>query len=139
MFSKVVKHNSSCLICNSSYNLNYHHVFPDQKLSEVFKVARGGDLRATIDEINKCVVVCEPDHRAIHRGLRRGWLSGQFDNGKQSDALLALPYMPYLPWLAKQKPRLFQEFYRQNVQTAHDVIWPFVSDKPQRPKLVVVR
>jgi hypothetical protein len=126
-------------ILNASYNIQFHHIFPAEKVSEVHKIAKSGDLKATIAELDKCLPVCDPDHRAIHKGLRRGWLSGQFDNGKPSDALLALPYMPYLPWLAKQKPRVFQEFYRQNVQSAHDVLWPFISDKPQRPKLMVVK
>lgn len=138
-FYKHVKHNSHCLICLSSYNLNFHHVEPAQKVSEVFKVAKNGDLAATIAELQKCVPVCDPDHRAIHRGLRRGWLAGQFDNGKPSDATHALPYMPYLSWLARQKPRVFSEFYRDNIQSAHNIMWPFISEKPDRPPLRLVK
>jgi hypothetical protein len=139
IFYKTVKHHSHCLLCHSTYNLQFHHVEPDQKVSEVFKIASAGDLAATIRELNKCVPLCDPDHKAVHKGLIKGWLKGQFENGRQSDALHALPYMPYLNWMSRQKPKIFHDFYRDNIQSAHNVIWPFISDKPKSPRLRLVK
>lgn len=139
VFYKTIKHNSNCLICGSSYNIQFHHCEPEQKISEIFKIAKGGDLRATIEEMQKCVPVCDPDHRAIHRGLRRGWLKGEFDNGRPSHAIEALPYMPYLNWLSKRKPQVFVDFYRQNIEAAHNVVWPFLSDINHNPRLRLVK
>lgn len=127
LFYKTVKHNSACMICGTNNNLQFHHVEPADKISEVHKIAKNNDLATTIAEMNKCLPICDSDHRGIHKGLRRGWLKGHFDNGKPSNALFALPYLPYLPWFAKQKPHVIFEFYRHNVEASHNAVWPLLG------------
>lgn len=110
-FYKAVKCNSRCLICGS-HDIQMHHVNPSEKSSEVYRVAKFGDLFSTIKEINKCVPVCQEDHTSIHKGRTRGWLLGRFDNGERAVPDRALDFMPYTIWFAKKWPYFLFDFYR---------------------------
>lgn len=115
-FYKTVKHNSHCLICSGVRDLQFHHVCPSEKITEIHKIAKNAELIKVIEELNKCVPLCDTDHRAVHRGNRNGWLKGQFDNGKQSQALEAFAFLPYLPWFFKQKPHVLIRFYKDTLE-----------------------
>jgi hypothetical protein len=115
VFYKTVKHHSTCLICGTAKDIQFHHVCPSDKIAEVSKVAKANELRATIEEMNKCVPLCDVHHKAVHRGLRHGWLSGQFDNGQASYPDQAARFMPYLPWFFHKNPTVLINFYRNMV------------------------
>ena len=118
VFYKVVKHHSNCLLCKAP-NPQFHHVKPADKLSEVFKIASNGDLGATIDEINKCVPLCDPHHKSVHRGTIPGWLDGKYDNGGASHAFAADQYRPYVQYFASRHPQIILRFYRDYIEREH--------------------
>ena len=94
-FYLAVKRQSFCLICRSP-EVQFHHVFPEHKIAEVCKVAKLGNMNLLIDEFNKVVPLCEPDHRAVHRGRIKGWLFGRTVHGAPSHANEAVKHMPFL-------------------------------------------
>lgn len=112
------------MVCGSAEHLNFHHIRPVDKITEILKVARHGDMVATVNEIQKTIPVCEFDHKRIHKGQLRGWLDGQFDNGKPSTAEYAYQYSPYLNWLARKRPEVMMEFYRDYIEKNHRALWP---------------
>lgn len=124
IFYKHVKHHSKCMVCGSVEHLNMHHIAPADKITEILKIARHGDMVATIAEIQKTIPVCEFDHRRIHRGQLKGWLDGYFDNGKLSTAENAYKYSPYLNWFASKRPEVMFEFYRNYIEKNHRALWP---------------
>jgi len=128
IFYKHIKHNSRCMVCSSNEHLNFHHVKPADKLSEIFKVTNMGDLDMTIAEMQKTIPLCEFDHRRVHTGRLNGWLDGHFDNGKPSSAHLAMQYTPYITWLAKRKPHIVVDFYRDYVDKNHRALMGVFAD-----------
>lgn len=118
VFYKVIKHHSHCLICNAP-QIQMHHVAPREKISEVYKIAANGDMAATINEINKCVPLCDPHHRAVHKGNIPGWLDGKHDNGRSSDSFMVQQYRPYLVWFGKHHPHILKRFHRDYVEREH--------------------
>lgn len=124
IFYKHVKHNSKCMVCGSAECLNFHHIRPADKTMEILKIARHGDLPSTIAELEKCIPVCEFDHKRIHKGQLQGWLDGHFDNGRPSHAAHAMQYAPYLQWLARKRPEVMLQFYRDYIEKNHRALWP---------------
>lgn len=141
-FYKHTKHNSRCMVCGSVEHLNFHHIKPADKVTEILKVARWGDLPATISELNKTIPVCEHDHKRIHKGNLRGWLDGHFDNGKPSTAEYAMQYSPYLNWLARKRPEVMLQFYRNYIEKNHRALWPIFNSAglgiARNPRLAVL-
>lgn len=142
VFYKIVKHHSKCLICGSP-NTQFHHVCPKQKLSEVFRVASNGDLFACMEELNKCVPLCDPHHRGVHKGTIPGWLDGKHDNGTTSQAFAARQHMPYLGHFARRHPQVVLQFYRDYIEREHLAIAPLLSalgqDIPKNLRMGIVR
>ena len=95
-FYRAVKRNSLCLICNTNENIQFHHIIPAEKLTEVYKVAAMGNMRLLRDEFNKTVPLCDADHKAVHKGRITGWLLGKTVHGGYSDHSQAIKHMPYL-------------------------------------------
>lgn len=126
-FYKHIKHNSKCMVCGSNEHLNFHHVKPADKITEIFKIVSQGDLQATVEEMQKCVPLCEFDHKRVHQGKLHGWLDGYYDNGKPSNARLAYQYAPYLNWIARKKPQVLVEFYRDHIERNHSALWPIFN------------
>lgn len=110
VFYKVIKHNSYCVICGSP-DIQFHHVNPAQKLSEIYRVAKMGDMRATITELQKCIPLCQIHHTAVHKGQILGYLDGKFDNGGKSTAHNAAKFMPYLSVFARANRSVIFNFY----------------------------
>lgn len=111
-FYKAVKDRCKCLICAAS-NPQFHHVSPSEKISEVHRIARIGNMDLLVNEFNKCVPLCEIHHRDVHSGKTAGWLDGLFDNGRKSDSIIAMRYMPFLDWfLENEKNSLELRGYR---------------------------
>lgn len=127
VFYKIVKHNSKCLICGSP-SIQMHHVCPKEKISEVFRIASSGDLKSTIREINKCVPLCDPDHRAVHKGIIPGWMEGPYDGGHGfSKAFAAEKYRPYLQYFSKRHPQTILRFYDEYIHREHDALFPLID------------
>lgn len=101
-FYKAVKEQSSCLICDTDRNVQFHHVNPSEKISEVGKIAMIGDMNLLVIEFNKCVALCEKHHQYVHGGLISGWLDGRFNNGRRSSGHIAEEFMPYLDYMGVQ-------------------------------------
>ena len=97
-FYKAVKEQSSCLICDTDRNVQFHHVKPSEKISELGKIAMLGDMDLLVVEFNKCVALCEKHHQYVHGGLISGWLDGKFNNGRRSSGHIAMRFMPYLEY-----------------------------------------
>lgn len=95
-FYKAVKRRSFCLICHDTDNIEFHHISPADKLSEVTKVAKLGNLDLLKAEFNKTLPLCSRDHKAVHAGRIKGWLFGRTIHGKPSDAREAVKFMPFL-------------------------------------------
>jgi hypothetical protein len=95
-FYKAVKEQSSCLICDTDRNVQFHHVDPSKKVSEVGKIAMFGDPESLVAELNKCVTLCEKHHQYVHGGMINGWLKGRFNNGKISNDNIAIQFMPII-------------------------------------------
>lgn len=121
VFYKIVKHNSYCLICGSP-NVQFHHCTPAEKINEIHKVAKTGDLAACIDELQKCVPLCDPHHRGVHRGVIQGWLDGHHDNGRPSTAFAAAKFRPYVTWFGRAHPHIIKRFYRDYIDREHQAI-----------------
>ena len=97
-FYKAVKDQSTCLICDTDKNVQFHHVKPSEKISELGKIAMFGDMKLLVIEFNKCVSLCEKHHQYVHGGLISGWLEGEFNNGRKSSGHIAKQFMPYLEY-----------------------------------------
>jgi len=97
-FYKAVKDQSTCLICDTDKSVQFHHVDPSNKTSEVGKIAMLGDMQLLVIEFNKCVSLCEKHHQYVHGGLISGWLEGKFNNGRKSSGHIAMRFMPYLEY-----------------------------------------
>lgn len=142
VFYKHVKHNSHCMVCGSAEHVTFHHIKPADKVTEILKVARWGDMVATVSELNKTIPICEHDHQRIHKGNLRGWLDGHFDNGRPSTAEYAYQYSPYLNWLARKRPEVMLQFYRDYMEKNHRALWPVFNAAgialPRSQRLVVV-
>jgi hypothetical protein len=126
-FHQHVKANSKCMVCGSFEHITFHHIKPADKFSEVCKIARTGDLTATVNELNKTIPICEMDHTRIHRGRLSGWLDGQFDNGGVSTGQFAYQYSPYLNWLAKKRPQVFKDFYERYIEPNNKSLAPLFN------------
>lgn len=126
-FYKHTKHHSKCMVCGSAEHLNFHHIRPADKITEILKVARYGDMVATVAELQKTIPICEHDHKRIHRGQLRGWLDGHFDNGEPSTGQYAYQYSPYLNWFARKRPEVMMEFYRDYIEKNHGALWPIFN------------
>jgi hypothetical protein len=141
VFYKTIKHNSCCVICQAS-SPQFHHVLRSEKIAEVHKVAKMGDLQATIDEFQKCIPLCQVHHTAVHKGVIPGYLRGEYDNGRRADDSAAQQYMPYLGWFARRKKHVLLEFYRDQVERNHGALAPIFSAaglcQPRTPRLSLV-
>jgi hypothetical protein len=64
--------NACCFKCGKKHPpelMDFHHVDPCTKTFTVSDaISRGTSLDAIKAEIDKCIVVCKPCHRDIHRG-----------------------------------------------------------------------
>ena len=140
-FYRAVKHHSSCLICGGP-GVQFHHCRPVDKIAEIHKIAKHGDLTSTIDEMQKCVTLCDAHHRAVHRGVIPGWLDGHHDNGKPSTAFAAAPFMPYLVWFGRKHPHVLKRFHRDYIDRDHRALWPVFNAAgialPKSQRLVLV-
>jgi hypothetical protein len=140
VFYKTIKHNSSCVICKSP-QIQFHHVLREEKIDEVGKIAKMGDLAATIQEVQKCLPVCQPHHTAIHKGIIPGYLRGNYDNGRRGDDSAAQQFMPYLNWFARKKKHILLEFYRDHIDREHQALWPVFNAAglalPRSPRLAL--
>jgi hypothetical protein len=126
-FYRAIKQSSRCMVCGSVEHLQMHHILPAHKVSEIIKIAKTGDLPATVAELQKTIPVCEFDHKRIHKGQLRGWLDGHFDNSKPSTAEYAYQYSPYLNWLARKRPEVMLQFYRDYIEKNHRALWPIFN------------
>lgn len=90
-----MKEASYCVICGEK-NIQFHHCNPAEKVSEIGKLARLGNLPLLRAEFAKVIPLCEAHHRGTHRGHIQGYMNGTFDNGKPSSDHHALRFMPWL-------------------------------------------
>ncbi len=60
-----------CTLCpeKNSCCMDFHHLDPSTKVSEVGVLVKNQSYRAIVDEINKCVLLCANCHRKVHNGL----------------------------------------------------------------------
>jgi hypothetical protein len=114
-FYQAIKNNSKCMVCGSPDHLNFHHVTPADKVTEIIKIIRMGDLPGSVAELQKTIPVCEDDHRRIHKGQLKGWLNGQFNSGQPSTAEHAKQYMPYVNWFVRKRPWVVMQFCVDNI------------------------
>ena len=126
-FYKAVKNDSRCLVCDYQ-GVQFHHVKPENKISEMRRIAMTGDLKATIEELNKCVPLCHVHHLAVHKGVIGGWLDGRYENGSKSMDYKAQEFMPYLGYLAKIRPHVFTRFYTEHVEREQKTIAALFND-----------
>lgn len=71
LFLNNYKKNLHCLICkeNESCCLDFHHLNPEQKITEIARLMKGGSLRKLKEELLKCIPLCANCHRKLHAGL----------------------------------------------------------------------
>lgn len=62
------KREHPCLVCGESAIecLDFHHL--RNKEIEVTKLRKRGSIKKTVEEIDKCVVLCSNCHRKVHAG-----------------------------------------------------------------------
>jgi len=94
-FYKAVKDMSYCVICNNKEH-QFHHVNPSEKITEIGRIARVGNIGLLRHEFSKVIPLCEAHHRAVHRGKINGYMDGTTDCGKPSSGHLARRCMPWL-------------------------------------------
>lgn len=65
---KEIKKDLKCEHCNENrwWVLDFHHVNPEEKDSEVSSLIRKGNKVKIIEEIKKCKVLCANCHRDLH-------------------------------------------------------------------------
>ena len=99
-YYRAVKSSSSCLVSRcGKREIQFHHVVPANKKTEVARIARHGTIDELVKELKKCVPICEEHHKEIHNGRRMCWLRGRFNNGQETnDTSIADRYMPYQPF-----------------------------------------
>jgi hypothetical protein len=58
----------SCLECGIDYPavLDFHHVAPELKSAAVHKLVQARRLKAAMEEVEKCIVLCANCHRYWH-------------------------------------------------------------------------
>jgi hypothetical protein len=66
-----VKEKYGCISCGENCRacLDFHHIDPKTKDGCVSKLASTKNVTKTINELNKCVVLCANCHRKFHAGL----------------------------------------------------------------------
>lgn len=52
-----------CVLCRSSFELNFHHIIPEEKSANIHASL---DLDKLHEELDKCVVLCSVCHGLIH-------------------------------------------------------------------------
>jgi hypothetical protein len=62
---------AGCIRCGESeyVALDFHHIDPNIKESNVSKLLAGASTKRMLKEIEKCVVICANCHRKLHAGL----------------------------------------------------------------------
>lgn len=105
-YYRAVKSSSSCLVSKcGKRDIQFHHVVPAEKKDAIATIARHGTIQELLDELKKCVPICDEHHKEIHNGRRVGWLKGRFNNGAiTNDSSLADKYMPYKPFFTGLVP-----------------------------------
>ena len=60
----------SCAQCGFMHPaaIDFHHVYPEEKLTSVYKLVNAGHYRQAHEEIKKCVPLCANCHRIHHHG-----------------------------------------------------------------------
>lgn len=119
-FYKAAKKRCFCFICGDPV-IQLHHVRPDQKVAEVAKIARFGDMASLRAEFNKCVPLCDRDHRAVHLGKIKGWMLGQTVHGVDSHDHEARKWMPMLDVIGIDE-RILLPQHHHALSTKPDVI-----------------
>ena len=94
-FYKAVKEISYCVICKEKEH-QFHHVCPAEKISEIGKIARFGNISLLRHEFSKVIPLCDACHKSVHRGKKNGWMDGVADNGVKSSDYIARRWMPWL-------------------------------------------
>lgn len=94
-FYLAVKDMSYCVICGVAHT-QMHHCRPADKITEVGRIARLGNMDLLRHEINKTIPLCDAHHRAVHRGRISGYMDGAYDDGRPSRGHLAARFMPWL-------------------------------------------
>jgi hypothetical protein len=64
------KESKGCYLCESKEKLEYHHINPNEKEFKLCDCKKSWDL--ILDEVQKCVVLCNSCHHRIHDALRFG-------------------------------------------------------------------
>ena len=66
----LLRASQGCCWCGTHEGrLTHHHVDPDTKSANIGRMW-GASLERWMDEIDKCVVLCWPCHKAVHDQLR---------------------------------------------------------------------
>jgi 5-methylcytosine-specific restriction endonuclease McrA len=68
-FLRRYKQRSGCRLCgeNSSPDaLDFHHINPNSKTMTVTRMVRNSSILDTLEEVEKCVVLCSNCHRKMH-------------------------------------------------------------------------
>lgn len=60
-----------CVICEESEPvcLDFHHLNGDDKTNSIGQMIRKCSIKAVMEEIKKCIVVCSNCHRKINAGM----------------------------------------------------------------------
>ena len=70
-----IKAQMSCLLCGESETvcLEFHHIYPKNKVAGVHKMVNAGKDHYTkkeiLEEMKKCVVLCSNCHKKVHAGI----------------------------------------------------------------------
>jgi hypothetical protein len=69
---------NECVGCGKSVDMggrfNFHHVKENKSFNPASRFDRG-DVATTLKEVDKCILVCNPCHRAIHDAA---WRAGKW-------------------------------------------------------------
>ena len=98
------KNEHPCTLCRESDPccLSFHHANPNEKIDSVYKLAKAPcSLGRLVQEINKCIMLCENCHRRLH------WS----EYGKKYDDFLEMPKHAYSLLGAKEWRRRYK--YKQ--------------------------
>ena len=92
-----VKAACACAVCDTTTNIEFHHVDPRIKKANISHLVRkGAPFSVLLSELWKCIPVCGFCHRAIHDGVYAGWMYPDTEKVRQESFYALVEATPLL-------------------------------------------
>lgn len=108
-----LKKQFNCAVCGTpnkeGATLHFHHIDPSTKVAEVGKMIRSNSYttKAVLEEVKKCIPVCDPCHGMIHQGALSGWLRTRFGDASKAEQVRVAKIIPAVLEVSKSLGKSF--------------------------------